>query len=178
MLEGRKEDRANAAAARLAGSNLSNGGADSGSDDAMEEEGAAAGDGKGRDSSERSPFLAKLMVKLAGLDDDGLPRVGLKLKYGDPVACRISTITHKHTLEKHKNTEPCVVDQIRLLGEGECYFCVFCFCFSLLILWFSLFFSSSQQAATSSRRLKAARAGAAWPRRVAPGAARAVRVPR
>ena len=138
MLEGRKEDRANAAAARLAGSNLSNGGADSGSDDAMEEEGAAAGDGKGRDSSERSPFLAKLMAKLAGLDDDGLPRVGLKLKYGDPVACRISTITHKHTLEKHKNTEPCVVDQIRLLGEGECHFGFgFWFLFSvLIILWF------------------------------------------
>lgn len=115
VLEARREDRLLAASQRAAEAGA--GGADGMDDGSMEgvEEGAVS---VGKEVRERSPFLIKLMKKVAGLDDDGLPRIGVKLCYGDAIACKVSTITRKHTLEKHKNTEPCVVDQVRLLGDG------------------------------------------------------------
>ncbi|RQM23815.1 hypothetical protein B5M09_004969, partial [Aphanomyces astaci] len=52
------------------------------------------------------------------LDADGFPHVGQHVEYGDPIACHINETTGKETFLKHKETEPAVIDQINLLGNG------------------------------------------------------------
>ncbi|ETV99767.1 hypothetical protein H310_07819 [Aphanomyces invadans] len=52
------------------------------------------------------------------LDADGFPHVGQHVEYGDPIACHINETTGKASFVKHKETEPAVIDQINLLGNG------------------------------------------------------------
>jgi DNA-directed RNA polymerase I subunit RPA2 len=50
------------------------------------------------------------------LDEDGLPRVGEAVQYGDPVWCAIDGVTLKERIGKHKEKEPAIIDQVRVLG--------------------------------------------------------------
>jgi DNA-directed RNA polymerase I subunit RPA2 len=51
-----------------------------------------------------------------GLDEDGLPPLGLLLKEGDPLYAYLDTVTSTHRVTRHKEIEPAYVDEIRFLG--------------------------------------------------------------
>lgn len=53
------------------------------------------------------------------LGEDGLPEIGQTLRQGEPFYCVYDTISRTHSLHVHKNAEPAVVEEVRLLGaEG------------------------------------------------------------
>mmetsp|Transcript_9183 Transcript_9183/g.14921 ORF Transcript_9183/g.14921 Transcript_9183/m.14921 type:complete len:404 (-) Transcript_9183:287-1498(-) len=56
----------------------------------------------------------------ANLGPDGLPFIGQHIKEGDAIACYIDEQTGQSKVEKHKDSEPAIIDQVRLLGtSGE-----------------------------------------------------------
>jgi DNA-directed RNA polymerase I subunit RPA2 len=52
------------------------------------------------------------------LDADGLPPVGLTVRQGDPLYVTYDTVTGSHTVVRHKEYEPAVVEEIRLLAPS------------------------------------------------------------
>ena len=50
------------------------------------------------------------------LDADGLPPVGLQVKQGDPLYVLQNTVTGAVRIAKHKDSEPAVIEEVRLLG--------------------------------------------------------------
>ena len=50
------------------------------------------------------------------LGPDGLPEVGMKVKKGDPICAIVDESTGRHVLKRHKNSEPAVVEEVRLLA--------------------------------------------------------------
>lgn len=50
------------------------------------------------------------------LDGDGLPTIGVKLEYGNPVAAYIDDVTGRTKFVKYKSDEAGIVDKVRLLG--------------------------------------------------------------
>jgi len=62
----------------------------------------------------------KLMTD--ALAPNGLPRIGQKLEPGDPLYCTLDLISNVNHVTPFKDTEPCFVDAIRVIGnqkEGE-----------------------------------------------------------
>jgi DNA-directed RNA polymerase I subunit RPA2 len=53
-----------------------------------------------------------------GLDEDGLPPVGRHIKQGDPIYAFLDVVTGTHRVVRHKEEEPCYIDEVRLLGPG------------------------------------------------------------
>ncbi|KAI9357949.1 hypothetical protein DFJ73DRAFT_640473 [Zopfochytrium polystomum] len=53
------------------------------------------------------------------LDADGLPKVGILLKDGDPLYAYINEVTKKVTIERYKSFESAYVDQVRLIGSDS-----------------------------------------------------------
>jgi DNA-directed RNA polymerase I subunit RPA2 len=51
------------------------------------------------------------------LDRDGLPRIGMRLAYGDPVYVVLNETTGRSRVVKHKDHEPCIVDSVRVLVD-------------------------------------------------------------
>ena len=52
------------------------------------------------------------------LDPHGLPYIGQRIEPGEPLYCCVSDITGRVDVHKHKKTELCIVDEIRLLGSA------------------------------------------------------------
>ena len=52
----------------------------------------------------------------AQLDTDGLPLVGSTVEYGDPLACIVNLATMTARYEKHKESEPAVVEQVTVVA--------------------------------------------------------------
>jgi DNA-directed RNA polymerase I subunit RPA2 len=50
-----------------------------------------------------------------GLDEDGLPPVGKRIVEGDPLYAFLDTVTSTHRVARHKDAEPCVIDEVRVL---------------------------------------------------------------
>lgn len=50
------------------------------------------------------------------LDEDGLPRIGCRLKPGDPIAGYIDDVTRRTKFVKYKGDETAYVDVVRLIG--------------------------------------------------------------
>lgn len=50
------------------------------------------------------------------LDKDGLPRIGTRLKSGDPIAGYVDDVTMRTKIVKYKGDETAYVDEVRLLG--------------------------------------------------------------
>jgi DNA-directed RNA polymerase I subunit RPA2 len=65
--------------------------------------------GLGRDVKEDSEWRDFLNV-------DGLPRIGTRVKTGDPVAAYIDEITGRTKVHKYKGDETAFIDEVRLLG--------------------------------------------------------------
>ena len=65
-------------------------------------------------SGRRAPVASHKFVE--ALDDDGLPPVGLLVKYGDPMFCVLDAVTGRPKITNHKELEPAYIDQVRLLG--------------------------------------------------------------
>ncbi|KAJ1636819.1 hypothetical protein T492DRAFT_956430 [Pavlovales sp. CCMP2436] len=58
------------------------------------------------------------------LGEDGLPEIGQTIRTGDPLYCVYDTISRAHSLVVHKSAEPCIVEEVRLLGaEGGTAHC-------------------------------------------------------
>lgn len=54
------------------------------------------------------------------IEADGFPRVGQRVEPGDPLYCYVDAVTGAARYGKHKETEPAIVDEVRLLGaEGS-----------------------------------------------------------
>ena len=54
------------------------------------------------------------------IDEDGLPRVGVRLSNGDPYYAYVDDTLKKLKIAKFKGTEVCYVDQVRLVGTDAC----------------------------------------------------------
>lgn len=72
------------------------------------------GDGviKGRHAPQQDPVTGEYI-----LGDDGLPRVGRKLVYGDPLYCSVSFSGTPH-VELYKDDEPAYVDNVTVINAG------------------------------------------------------------
>lgn len=58
------------------------------------------------------------------LGEDGLPEIGQTVKQGEPLYCTYDSISKTHAVSVHKNAEPAVVEEVRLLGaEGGAAHC-------------------------------------------------------
>ncbi|DAZ96894.1 TPA: hypothetical protein N0F65_008855 [Lagenidium giganteum] len=55
----------------------------------------------------------------ANLDRDGFPHIGQVVKYGDPIACWIDETTGEPKIQKHKESEPAIVEQINMIGNSS-----------------------------------------------------------
>ena len=64
--------------------------------------------GKGQDKARTCPTL----------DPHGLPYVGQRIAPQEPLYCCVSETTGKVDVHKHKKTELCIVDEVRLLGAA------------------------------------------------------------
>jgi len=53
-----------------------------------------------------------------GLGTDGLPRVGQRLRTGDPMYCAVDVVTEEAHVKKYKEREEAIVDEVKLLGEN------------------------------------------------------------
>jgi DNA-directed RNA polymerase I subunit RPA2 len=53
------------------------------------------------------------------IDYDGMPRVGAKIKTGDPLACIIDEVTGSHKFVKYKGLEDAYIDTVRVLGSDS-----------------------------------------------------------
>lgn len=53
------------------------------------------------------------------LDSDGLPPIGLYLQQGDIFLSTIERESHRVKYHKHMSTEPCYVEDVRLLDSGK-----------------------------------------------------------
>lgn len=53
------------------------------------------------------------------LDRDGFPYIGQKVQQGDPLACWIDETTGLPSFQKHKETEPAMIEQINVLGHAS-----------------------------------------------------------
>eukprot|EP01116_Phalansterium_solitarium_P017485 TRINITY_DN4314_c0_g1_i2.p1 TRINITY_DN4314_c0_g1~~TRINITY_DN4314_c0_g1_i2.p1 ORF type:complete len:1147 (+),score=392.00 TRINITY_DN4314_c0_g1_i2:142-3582(+) len=53
------------------------------------------------------------------LDDDGLPMPGTRLEKDTPEYCVYDELTGQFSITKYKGTEPCHVDEVRILGGVE-----------------------------------------------------------
>ncbi|XP_031556701.1 DNA-directed RNA polymerase I subunit RPA2-like [Actinia tenebrosa] len=51
------------------------------------------------------------------LDSDGLPPIGSKLENGDPFYSYIDNTTGEATIKKYTNLEPCIIDDVKILGN-------------------------------------------------------------
>ncbi|PRD24187.1 UNVERIFIED_CONTAM: DNA-directed RNA polymerase I subunit RPA2 [Trichonephila clavipes] len=51
------------------------------------------------------------------IDSDGLPYIGTKLNYGDPICCYIDKTTDKASYVKYKSVEIAYVEDVKLLGN-------------------------------------------------------------
>jgi DNA-directed RNA polymerase I subunit RPA2 len=61
------------------------------------------------------------------LGEDGLPEIGQTLKQGDALYCVYDSLSKQHAVHVHKNAEPAVVEEVRLLGaEGSAATCTKC----------------------------------------------------
>lgn len=58
------------------------------------------------------------MEKLGGgkIDADGLPRVGIRLKTGDPYYSYVNDTTGECKVVKYKGLENAVIEDVKLLG--------------------------------------------------------------
>eukprot|EP00742_Colponemidia_sp_Colp-10_P010597 GILJ01011653.1.p1 GENE.GILJ01011653.1~~GILJ01011653.1.p1 ORF type:complete len:1142 (+),score=150.84 GILJ01011653.1:411-3428(+) len=63
--------------------------------------------------------LATSKVVSDRLDKDGLPYVGTRLTKGDPLLCVLDHTKGTSRLIGHKDAEPAVVEEVRLLGEDK-----------------------------------------------------------
>jgi DNA-directed RNA polymerase I subunit RPA2 len=54
------------------------------------------------------------------LNDYGMPFPGAKLTYGMAFACIWDSANRKFISRSHKKKEPCVVDSVRIIEDGEC----------------------------------------------------------
>ena len=50
------------------------------------------------------------------LDPMGLPRIGQQINQGEPLWCCVSDTTGSVQIHKHKKSETCIVDEVRLIG--------------------------------------------------------------
>ncbi|KAI5477061.1 DNA-directed RNA polymerase I subunit RPA2 [Pseudohyphozyma bogoriensis] len=57
--------------------------------------------------------------KRVGLDDDGLPFLGTRLKTGDPICAYIDRTSGRTMFEKYKGDETAYVDEVRLIGNDS-----------------------------------------------------------
>jgi DNA-directed RNA polymerase I subunit RPA2 len=55
----------------------------------------------------------------AKLEEDGLPAPGTKLQKGDPFYCVWDEASKRHIVTRYKSSEPCIVDQVLVLGMGD-----------------------------------------------------------
>jgi hypothetical protein len=46
------------------------------------------------------------------LDSDGLPPIGLLIKYEDPIYVVLDTVTGTHKIARHKELEPVYIDEV------------------------------------------------------------------
>ena len=53
-----------------------------------------------------------------GLGADGLPRVGQRLRTGDPMYCAVDVVTDEPHIKKYKEKEEAIVDEVKLLGDS------------------------------------------------------------
>ncbi|GFR32945.1 DNA-directed RNA polymerase I subunit RPA2 [Trichonephila clavata] len=51
------------------------------------------------------------------IDTDGLPYIGTKLNYGDPICCYVDKTTNKASYVKYKSVEIAYVEDVKLLGN-------------------------------------------------------------
>lgn len=52
------------------------------------------------------------------LDEDGLPCEGVTIELGMAVVCYIDSVSGQAVVEKHKESESCVIDTVRVIGVG------------------------------------------------------------
>jgi|UPI00043EBA79 DNA-directed RNA polymerase I subunit RPA2 len=55
----------------------------------------------------------------AKLDRDGFPHIGQVVNQGDPLACWIDETTGEHHFQKHKESEPAIIEQISMVGSAS-----------------------------------------------------------
>jgi len=67
------------------------------------------GEGEAGDASLFEPSLGA----------DGLPHVGMKVEKGDPLCTIVDESTGRHTVKRHKSSEPAVVEEVRLLASDS-----------------------------------------------------------
>ncbi|ORY29133.1 putative DNA-directed RNA polymerase I polypeptide 2 [Naematelia encephala] len=53
------------------------------------------------------------------ISQDGLPRIGTRIKSGDPLAAYTDDVTGRTKVHKYKGDEECFVDEVRLLGSDN-----------------------------------------------------------
>eukprot|EP00002_Diphylleia_rotans_P023586 TRINITY_DN4640_c0_g1_i2.p1 TRINITY_DN4640_c0_g1~~TRINITY_DN4640_c0_g1_i2.p1 ORF type:complete len:1096 (-),score=200.23 TRINITY_DN4640_c0_g1_i2:837-4124(-) len=72
---------------------------------------------RGVKASERFCNITETGEKyISSLDEDGLPAVGSVLKYEDPVYCTYDEVKQTFTVKRHKDQDPAIVDQVRVIG--------------------------------------------------------------
>uniref|UniRef100_K3WI27 DNA-directed RNA polymerase subunit beta n=1 Tax=Globisporangium ultimum (strain ATCC 200006 / CBS 805.95 / DAOM BR144) TaxID=431595 RepID=K3WI27_GLOUD len=55
----------------------------------------------------------------SSLDRDGFPHIGQVVNYGDPIACWIDETTGEPQFQKHKESEPAIIEQINMIGNSS-----------------------------------------------------------
>jgi len=53
------------------------------------------------------------------VDTDGLPHVGTPIKKGDPMYAVKNDVNNSVKITEHKDNEPCVIEEVRALGDGK-----------------------------------------------------------
>lgn len=53
------------------------------------------------------------------LDRDGFPHIGQVVNYGDPIASWVDETTDEVHYQKHKESEPAIIDQVTMLGASS-----------------------------------------------------------
>jgi DNA-directed RNA polymerase I subunit RPA2 len=71
------------------------------------------------DSTEIHLNPKSLERALLTIDQDGLPRVGVRLSQGDPMYAFVDDVTKKVKVQAYKGMEDAYVDQVRLVGSDS-----------------------------------------------------------
>ncbi|GLD94016.1 hypothetical protein PINS_up002627 [Pythium insidiosum] len=84
-----------------------------------------AGDGRKGGSSQNKQHFSNVKANAtnelysAKLDRDGFPHIGQVVNQGDPLACWVDETTGEHHMQKHKESEPAIIEQINLIGSNS-----------------------------------------------------------
>eukprot|EP00941_MAST-03F_sp_MAST-3F-sp1_P004303 g4303.t1 len=70
------------------------------------------------DENEVSGRGGKIQQGAENIDKDGLPRVGTRIVKGDALYCTVDKTTGHPHYGVYKDDEPCVIDDVQLLGSG------------------------------------------------------------